>query len=175
MLAEQPNRMGPKDLTALPPPRRSAPGAGLKIVATVSALLVCGSAVFLNVRFGSLAAGWAYLQGYAVWAEPVQGDIGAIQPGIEAKQTFRLQNLTSRPVTVIGSRVCSGCSVNRELPLTIPPHGERKLPVTILTHSDESPFEREIELFLDVPATKPVLAVRARVLQANDLSGFTDP
>jgi hypothetical protein len=119
------------------------------------------------LQFGSVTATIAWLQGYAICPDASAKDLGTIQAGVKHSAAFRLRNLASQPVTVIGAEASCYCTVVGSLPLTIPPGEEREVAVFVLVgdYAVGTSFEQSVELILDTPGPPPVLTVSAQVVQ----------
>ncbi len=69
---------------------------------------------------------------------------------------FRLTNVTSEPVEVLGIRTGCGCTTAQPIPCTIAAHSTQTVTLTVSmqNRSPGEPFEMSPELYLDRPARK---------------------
>jgi hypothetical protein len=113
-------------------------------------------------RFGSLRDAWLYAGGARVvidrsaLALPT-GNVGDTQAAV-----FRLRNLTSQPVKVLGASVSCDCVSTEKLPAEVPPGGAHDLRSTV--HLDgrvTGPFEQFVTYYTDHPSA-PALRVTIR-------------
>jgi hypothetical protein len=131
-------------------------------IATVVAVCV-GWAL---IRFGSLRDAWLYAGGarvvidHSAVALPT-GKVGDTQPA-----EFRLRNLTSRPVKVLGATVSCDCVRTEGLPADIAPGGALTLRSSV--HLDgrvTGPFEQFVSYYTDHPAAPSLrVVIRGKVL-----------
>lgn len=139
----------------------------LRVLLIGLGLLLSLASITFVVLSGSVREAYAIMAGYsAIPLQPVI-DLGVVEVGSDNVCTFIIRNLTSKVVTVIGSRAEANCNANSLLPLVIPPGEARELPVFVQLSAVEDPFERVVELFLDIPSTRPLLVVRGRATSVN--------
>ena len=89
----------------------------MRLLVLIAVCLVCvfGWGVY---RFGSIGMTRAYLSGFVIAAETPVIDLGEVRSGQEVTVEFRLQNLSARPVTILGANSDCGCLV-LDLPKTV--------------------------------------------------------
>ena len=99
---------------------------------------------------------------------PVQID----RPGDPADVSFVLDNVTSRPVVVLGAETSCDCTTLQGLPITIPAHGEATLRFRLTTTPAEAGrrINTSIKLLLDTPS--PV--IRLEIAAAIGSAGTSD-
>lgn len=96
------------------------------------AALVLMSACLVSVgRFGSITAGIAWLNGESLVSGTSVATFDKLDPGATYSTSFRLQNLTAKPVTLLGADTGCSCLSVKELPLVIPPYSRHELTVAI--------------------------------------------
>ncbi len=134
--------------------------------------LVAGLTLAWSVwRYGSPLGLPQVLDGKILIADRTKLSCGEAQAGEERVATFRLRNIMSQPVRIVGMRSSCGCGTTREFPFDIAPGETQLLPLTIHV-TDRTPLgELRVsnQLMLDT-SSAPVtleasLLVRARPQQ----------
>ena len=79
---------------------------------------------------------------------------------------FRLTNVTSEPVEVLGIKTGCGCTSAKPIPCTIAPHSTEMVTLTVSmkNRSPGEPFEMSPELYLDRPARKFGMSIQVNVI-----------
>lgn len=117
------------------------------------------------IRFGSMGATLAYVQGYAIYVEPRSQDLGILDGDLQYVVSIRLRNLTTGPVTLLGTEPVCCCYVLSELPLTIPAGEQRTIWISVNPRRlpKDEPFERVLSFYQDVPGARPFFVVTGHV------------
>lgn len=118
------------------------------------------------LRFGSVAWGWAYVEGASVIPEAGTLHAGDVVVGVESVVRFRLKNLAGTPVRVVGAQASCGCVAVDDLPLTLPPGESAHLSIrfTPLARDVGKTIRHYVLLALDVDHPPVSLWAKARVL-----------
>jgi hypothetical protein len=131
------------------PAPQGARGVGVAGLLAGAVLILTLLAVGALVRYGSLEAALARLQGLALYA-PTYVDFGVAPAGQEVAQDITVTNGTDTPIRLIGGTSDCSCVTTSSLPLTIPP-GERRAVRVILRPPATVTgwFTRRAELWTD--------------------------
>ena len=132
----------------------------------VTALAVLGTLfVWGAIQFGSLGAARAFFGGQVLFVEPAVRSLGTVKANESVATSFRIQNLTARPVTIAGSRSSCDCFSATKMPVRIEPHESVDLDFQVHpgTVAVINGFRQQVELFLDVSSEPVVLTVEAVV------------
>ena len=140
---------------------------------TVALIIGLGVAGLGVLRYGSLTAAIAYLQGYPVAVDTYSKSLGEIRVGEPACSAFALSNLIGKPVTIVGVKTSCGCMTASDLPLTIGAGADGDFTLIV------EPRERDIGsecrhtalLYLDVPSPPIVLEVTGNVVASRNDRG----
>src|SRR4051812_7290650 len=81
------------------------------IVAVVASLLLISL-----VWFGSITSASAYLAGHRLIPDTFSKSFGTVRQGQEVAVTFSLTNMTSRTITILGTRSSCSCMIVNDLP-----------------------------------------------------------
>jgi hypothetical protein len=134
----------------------------LMIVAILFVILTAGSYLI----YGSFFAGWARWNGDTLYVENRILNLGTVRVGQSGSGSFRLRNLSRRPIMVLGAEADCSCVQSVELPLTIPPKSTVDFPV--IFHSGENDeshqARRQLRLYLNVEQPTTMLIVQANVV-----------
>jgi hypothetical protein len=117
------------------------------------------------LRFGSVGATLASVQDYALYVEPGSHDLGIVDDDLQCVVSIRLSNLTTGPVTLLGTEPSCCCSVLSELPLTIRPGERRTIWVSVNPRrlAKGERFEQVLSFYQDVPGARPFFLVKGHV------------
>jgi len=142
--------------------------AGSLLLRGLALTFVCaiGFAAWLYFSFGSTGASVAYLRGMSVAIEPTSHHLGEIPAGRTSAAEFVVQNLTRKPVTILGARSSCQCTVVNDLPLTLAARERRSLRISV--RPDErfirKPFVQGARLFVDSQDSLPEIIITAEVV-----------
>jgi Protein of unknown function (DUF1573) len=130
-----------------------------------------GSALWIYgvAQYGSLSAGLLALQGYALAPTPRVQVISSVSGRTEVP--FKLQNLTSAPVTIVGAKSSCGCTALHDLPITIPAREEAELTVFVSPSASDvgKSIQTQVLLYLDVASPPVILQFHGElVLEATE-------
>jgi hypothetical protein len=141
--------------------------AGPVIVVVCLLVIFC---VWSFVMYGSLNSGVAVMNGFLVFADETVLDFGDIPAGETRTAKFRLRNVSSKPVVVLGAWVDCSCLTKGALPLTMPPNSTTDFELSLHTDSsmvDAGRISRNIFLYLNVDQPVVELSVSFRVTGAK--------
>ncbi len=98
-------------------------------------LLAAGFVILLGIIavsfFGSIPYAIAHMQGFTLYADMSQTDLGKVRVWEKRQVRFRLRNISLEPVTIIGVETTCGCTVLKDqLPLSIKPGNSYELTFT---------------------------------------------
>ncbi len=139
-----------------------SPISRILIVLTLFASL--GTAVALGRS--SLMQHWlARSDGFVVVVEEPSRVLSA-KTGDTVPVEFRLTNVTSEPVEVLGVRTGCGCTSAQPIPCTIAAHSTEVITLTVSmkNRSPGEPFEMSPELYIDRPARKFGMSIQVNVI-----------
>jgi len=90
------------------------------------------------------------------------------RPGDASTVSFTLDNVTSRPVSILGAETSCDCTTLQGLPITIPAHGETSLKFRLTSSAAEAGrrFNSNIKLLLDTPSPVVALEIAAEIRSA---------
>lgn len=130
--------------------------------------LVCGVLYGWAIwRYGSTAKALARLKGQVLFVEPPGDEMATVPAGVTLTSYRQVENLTGRPVTIVGSKSGCGCVVAQDLPISLGPYARQTIGISAIVtppkRGDE--FAQALQLCLDTPSAPVVVLVRAKVVQ----------
>jgi hypothetical protein len=140
-------------------------------VAAGIAAVVAACAGWAFLRFGSLRDAWLYAGGARVVIDRSALALPTGKVGDTQTAEFRLRNLTSRPVKVLGATVSCDCVTTEGLPAEVAAGGSLRLRSSV--HLDgrvTGPFQQSVTYYTDHPAAPSLRAV----IQGNVLAPETE-
>lgn len=116
--------------------------------------IVGAAALYGRFAFGSVGAALAAAQGYVLYCEESTVWVGAQAPGEKVMAEFTLNNLTNRPVRIVGARTTCGCLRVEDLPRVVPIGESTVLRVAVVPSAGAvgEPFQEGFRLYVDVPS-----------------------
>ncbi len=134
------------------------------LLAILMGTSLCLGALMIVVvaAFGGVNRARAYFRGQSVFLEHANQDMGRLSLkalGVQAGQRpalparVRLENLSSRPITVVGIHSSCGCLSSSSFPVRIDPKGTELVDFRITPKSREPPetFLHVIDFYFNVP------------------------
>ena len=94
------------------------------------------------LRFGGVGPLIAYINGESVYLTPRLLDLGPCEAGSEAVAAFRLQNLSSKEIPVVGERSSCNCAFSEQIPIVAEPN---RLPILPKMSQIFTTFQRFLE------------------------------
>jgi hypothetical protein len=128
------------------------PRQALSSLAQVALLAGAMAAALFGVarwQTGSVELVWPWLQGQRLLVEPRQVRLGEVPPRTILERQIRVVNVSSQPMTLLGSQQSCGCITLDEFPIRIAPGQEHRVALKIGTSDKTGPFEHSIKLFTD--------------------------
>ncbi|GHT42802.1 hypothetical protein FACS189443_6150 [Planctomycetales bacterium] len=116
--------------------------------------------------FGQLSA---YVNGKSVYISPQTVDLGSCEAGTKAVAVFRLTNLTSQEITVIGERSSCTCTVSEKIPITAQPHKTIDLKINARLPKYDSSFDQTVTFMVAESKHLALYPVRVTAAVSNPL------
>jgi hypothetical protein len=140
-------------------------GPALVVASGTAIFILCGL-----FRFGSISLALAYINGYSIVAEHSTVSVGEVPAGTEAVARFRLRNLASTPVRVVGAKSLCACIAVDDLPMTVEPGAVAEMTIRFKAHEREAGqfVKHSALLYLDVSSPRLVLTATAKVFSRVD-------
>ena len=165
------NEIATSDCVSASPRQRSFRRARywdtLRLLVLIASGLVCvfGWGIY---RFGSIRMTLAYVSGSVMAAETAVVDLGEVPSGEEVTAEFRLRNLSTRPITILGANSDCGCLV-LDLPKTVGGSEATSVGVGFVPTSRQEGTQvtYTAALILDTDAPPVLLRTVARVVEAE--------
>ncbi len=126
--------------------------------------------VILGIRFGSVGAAIAWLDGEAIYLTPKTVHLPDRKGGAEESVMFHLRNLTGKEITIIGQRVSCSCAMAEDLPLRIGPNKVVDLRVRVQFPRDEATYDQSIRLMVEVGEKLRLSDIRITATIADPIS-----
>ncbi len=111
-------------------------------------LMLLGCAV---LKFGGLVSLTAYLNGESVCIHPKTLDLGPNEAGTETIAMFRMQNLTSREISVVGEKSSCRCAFSEHIPITAAPGKTVDVKITVRLPKYDKEYDQTITLMVAEP------------------------
>lgn len=107
---------------------------------------------------GSLEAGVSYLRGNRLFLDQHTRDLGIVDAGTH-EVAFRVKNLSSQPVQIVGAKTSCSCVVAEDLPVTIEPSASLLLRIRVqIDDRRGSRYSQTMQLITD-RGVEPAMAV----------------
>jgi hypothetical protein len=132
--------------------------------------VLCGLATW---RFGSPRVALACARGDRVVVEPSLLNLGECGAGESRRLTYRIHNLSARPLGVMGGTTTCTCVATSGLPLVIEPWGTEQLIVDVSLRSRGEDFRHTVTWFMDCPTEPRVDSRIVATLQFEKSSNKT--
>jgi hypothetical protein len=123
-------------------------------VATLFAGMVLATVLFGLVKYGSVTASIAAIRNQPLVVDHVTKSFGTIGVGQKIQVEFHLQNVSDRPIQLLGCRTSCDCVTTTEIPTAIEPHGDKLLRFNMTPEQAKRDYVTRIKVFTDVP-TQP--------------------
>ncbi len=120
-------------------------------------LIPLALAAFGVVRYGSVRAAFAAMNGRAILVDAETKSFGVATEDETATVTFIVSNLSAKPIRLLGSYTSCSCTVPDALPVRIEPKRSHRLRVNIHMPAPSRAaqgrrFRQEIQVFTNVPS-----------------------
>lgn len=126
-------------------------------VAVISASFAMVLSGFAWWRTGSTKLIWPWLCGEQVMFEPTRIDFGQVSQNDVLERQIRVVNLSSKPLTLLGSQPSCGCISLEEFPIVVPVGKPHVLTLKIATPDKSGSFEHFIKFFSDESSRSSVV------------------
>lgn len=126
-------------------------------VVAMSALFVVGLSGFAWWQTGSVELVWPWLRGDRLVFEPTRIDFGEVPKTQFLEKQIRVVNLSSKPLTLLGSQQSCGCISLDEFPIAVPAGKSHHLTLKIGTPEKSGSFEHTVKFFSDEPSSSVVV------------------
>jgi hypothetical protein len=156
----------PSSTTSGPSPNSAGAVRSLAVTTGIAAAGILALLGVASLRYGSLPAAVAAIQGRAIVADATTKSLGDMIPDRPHLVDFTLTNLSSRPVRIVGVRSSCSCVLTEQRPpLVIESGRELKLRFSAVPQASPPEFLQEIRVYTDVPSQPAVaLSVTGRVV-----------
>jgi hypothetical protein len=118
------------------------------------------------VALGGIEQGVALLRGQHLYVAQPAMDVGELRAGEALTVEFRVQNLSSAPLTVLGARADCSCITTTGLPLELASRTSGTIQVQIIPSAGDvgEILTRRVELYWDHSLGTRWLEIQARVV-----------
>ena len=119
--------------------------------------LVGAAALFLLLfaigthYFGGIGQFLAFVNGQPLYLLPRQIDLGSHEPGTELPAVFKLTNLASKEISVVGARTSCDCALPEGIPIAVPPGKTIDLDIKVRLPKYESSYDQTIIFMIAEP------------------------
>ena len=134
-------------------------------VAVLTACFVMVLSGFAWWRTGSAELVWPWLRGDRVVFEPTRIDFGHVPQNQILEKQIRVVNLSSKPLTLLGSQPSCGCISLDEFPVAVPAGKPHVLTLKIATPDKSGSFEHFVTFFSDDDGYSSVIVTVSGVVQ----------
>lgn len=101
--------------------------------------------------YGSMNSALEALRGHSLVVDSTSKSIGTVKATETPSVTFRLRNISSRPVRIVGSLKTCGCLASDKVPFTMEPWETRDFRVVVDPSHAEGTFAQRVILHTSVP------------------------
>ncbi len=146
----------------------------MKKVLYMTVMSILGGCVLVFLLL-SLAAwkfgGWgpltAYLNGDVVYFSPKILDIGPCEAGTKTVAVFRMTNLTSKEISVVGEKSSCSCAFAEKIPIIAPPGKTVDVRIGVHLSTQGTLYDQTVSLMVAEPARLALHPVRvtAKILR----------
>ena len=98
-------------------------------------------------RTGSSDLVWPWLMDRQLVFSPAQFELGNVSPNQLIEEQIRVSNVSSRPLSIIGSQKSCGCIGLDEFPIEIAAGESQKLRIKIMAAKTAGKFEHHVKFF----------------------------
>jgi hypothetical protein len=142
-------------------------GRGVVPILAMAAAIAAFFLLIVAWQFGSVANGIAAFQGYSVLPERATVSAGEVVPGQKATVAFRMRNLTSGEVCILGAQADCRCVAYNDLPMTLEAKSEAEMHVSFTSSRRDvgHTLRHDVSLYLDVNSPPVVLTAEATVIE----------
>jgi len=116
------------------------------------AVLLASLSAFGYLRYGSIHNTLAAVRAETLIADSQSKSFGIVDGSKPVPVEFRLTNLSSRPIRILGSRTRCTCVAVDALPITIGPHQSHLFRLTIDAAGEARDIGEDILLYTNIPS-----------------------
>ena len=125
--------------------------------------------------FGSVGAFIAYINGQVVYLSPRMLDLGSHEAGVETAAVFKMTNLSSKEVSVIGERSsCGSCTFSEQIPIVAASGKTVDLKINVLLPEYDTSYDQTITFLVAEPNRLAMYPVRIKATIPNPLPRPTE-
>ena len=137
----------------------------LMVIVVAAAAIVTTIFLGLSLYHGSARIALAALRGSEVVVTPEAVDLGDIEPLSTQQVTFRIRNISNRPIRIFGAKTSCACSTaNLDFPVTLSPGKTLPITLTLKIGKNRSHFLEYAVLYSDSESNKRVeLRIEAQI------------
>lgn len=134
-------------------------------VVAMSTLFAVGLSGFAWWQAGSVELVWPWLRGDRLVFEPTRIDFCQVPKTQILERQIRVANLSSKPLTLLGSQPSCGCISLDEFPIVVPASNPQVLTLKIATPEKSGSFEHFIKFFSDDQDNSVIVVTVSGVVQ----------
>ena len=122
-----------------------------------------------SLWFGGVAPFMAFVNGQSVYFPLRQIDLGAHEPGAEAVAVFKMTNLASKEISVVGERSSCNCALSEQIPITASSSKTIELKINVRLPKYESSYDQTVIFMVAEPNRLGMHPVRITATIPNPL------
>ena len=112
--------------------------------------------------FGGVGQFFAFLIGKPLYLTPRTLDLGAHEAGVETVAVFKMTNLASKEISVVGERSSCNCAFSEQIPITAAPGKTVDIRIKARLPKYESSYDQTIIFMIVEPYKLGMHPVRIR-------------
>lgn len=154
---------------------RAARGVAATLLSV--SVLTGGLALAGTFRYGSVGNALAALRGEILVAHPATYRFGPVEPGRKITFEYKITNLSSAPVRLVGSHSSCSCTVPDRLPQTLAPRETRAVrirfdvPERMPATAEGTPIQQEVVIYTSDPSRPQITLALVGEVRRPDPSG----
>jgi len=119
--------------------------------------------------FGGTGQFLAFVNGKPLYLSPRHIDLGAHEAGTETTAIFKMTNLASREISIVGARTGCDCTLPEDMPIAIPPGKTVDLEIGVRLPRFESSYDQTVIFMVAEPNRLGMHPVRITATIPNPL------
>lgn len=123
---------------------------------------------------GGVGSFLAFVNGQPLYLTPRLLDLGSHEAGVETVAVFKLTNLTSKEISVVGERSSCNCAFSGQIPITAAPGKTIDIKVNVRLPKYDSSYDQTIIFMVAEPSKLGMHAVRITATIPNPLTRPVD-
>ena len=120
-------------------------------------------------HFGGIGQFLSFVNGKSLYLSPRQIDLGSHDAGSEVPTVFKITNLASKEISVVGARTSCDCALPEEMPIPIAPGKTIDLSIKVRLPKYESFYDQTIIFMIAEPNKLGMHPVRITATIPNPL------